>query len=293
MLAAARQHRRGRRGAGRSLKIPHVGWNALDRAARSADRSGRLDGRAGVLHPQLRRTGHRRYGRSDRARRRVCRRSSSATTSPASSFIREVRRGRSHPEEFIDASANRCVTSQTALGVREGFDVLSKRIIACLDVRDGQVVKGDQLRGPAQRRRSGGARTTLQRRRHRRTRHPRHHRDDRTAAARSPTRSALSRASSSSPSPSAAASEPRPTPRPRSTRAPTRSASIRPRSPNPGLITDLADRYGSQAVIVAIDAKRDGPRYAVYARSGQAATDQRRGRMGTRGRKREAPARSC
>lgn len=47
----------------------------------------------------------------------------------------------------------------------------------------------------------------------------------------------------------------------------------------PGLITTLAKRYGSQAVIVAIDAKsiRLKPdatesRYAVYVRSGQAAT---------------------
>jgi cyclase len=40
----------------------------------------------------------------------------------------------------------------------------------------------------------------------------------------------------------------------------------------PGLITTLAKRYGSQAVIVAIDAKRQGDRFAVYARSGQAET---------------------
>ena len=42
---------------------------------------------------------------------------------------------------------------------------------------------------------------------------------------------------------------------------------------DPALITRIADRYGSQAVIVAIDAKRetaDG-RFAVYARSGQRA----------------------
>jgi cyclase len=42
---------------------------------------------------------------------------------------------------------------------------------------------------------------------------------------------------------------------------------------NPGLITTLATRYGSQAVIVAIDAKKEGGRYAVFARSGQAAAD--------------------
>jgi imidazole glycerol-phosphate synthase subunit HisF len=36
----------------------------------------------------------------------------------------------------------------------------------------------------------------------------------------------------------------------------------------PELITTLARRYGSQAVIVAIDAKRRGDRFAVYVRSG-------------------------
>lgn len=40
----------------------------------------------------------------------------------------------------------------------------------------------------------------------------------------------------------------------------------------PELITSLAKRYGSQAVIVAIDAKKANDRYAVFARSGQAAT---------------------
>ena len=39
---------------------------------------------------------------------------------------------------------------------------------------------------------------------------------------------------------------------------------------NPGLITTLARRYGSQAVIVAIDAKRRGDGFAVYVRSGTA-----------------------
>jgi imidazole glycerol-phosphate synthase subunit HisF len=41
---------------------------------------------------------------------------------------------------------------------------------------------------------------------------------------------------------------------------------------DPNLITTLAKRYGSQAVIVAIDAKRSRSRFEVYARSGQAAT---------------------
>jgi len=39
---------------------------------------------------------------------------------------------------------------------------------------------------------------------------------------------------------------------------------------NPALISSLAGRYGSQAVIVAIDAKRRGEGFAVYVRSGTA-----------------------
>jgi cyclase len=42
---------------------------------------------------------------------------------------------------------------------------------------------------------------------------------------------------------------------------------------NPSLITTLANRYGSQAVIVAIDAKRDADRFAVYSRSGTTAVN--------------------
>jgi cyclase len=40
----------------------------------------------------------------------------------------------------------------------------------------------------------------------------------------------------------------------------------------PGLITKLAARYGSQAVIVAVDALRAGDGFTVFARSGTAAT---------------------
>ena len=42
---------------------------------------------------------------------------------------------------------------------------------------------------------------------------------------------------------------------------------------DPALIERLAARYGSQAVLVAIDAKREGPRFAVYARSGTRAAE--------------------
>jgi cyclase len=41
---------------------------------------------------------------------------------------------------------------------------------------------------------------------------------------------------------------------------------------NPGLVTTLAARYGSQAVVVAIDAKADGASFHVYGRSGTQAS---------------------
>ena len=41
---------------------------------------------------------------------------------------------------------------------------------------------------------------------------------------------------------------------------------------DPSLLTRLASRYGSQAVVVAIDAKREDGRYTVYSRSGTTAT---------------------
>ena len=42
---------------------------------------------------------------------------------------------------------------------------------------------------------------------------------------------------------------------------------------DPALLTRLAARYGSQAVVVAIDAKRDEDRFRVFARSGSTSTD--------------------
>lgn len=41
---------------------------------------------------------------------------------------------------------------------------------------------------------------------------------------------------------------------------------------DPLLITRLAERYGSQAVVVAIDAKQDGDRWIAYTRSGSASS---------------------
>src|SRR5262245_14727261 len=48
---------------------------------------------------------------------------------------------------------------------------------------------------------------------------------------------------------------------------------------SPGLITTLAERYGSQAVVVAIDAKAAGGGFAVVARSGQAPSGREAGEV--------------
>jgi imidazole glycerol-phosphate synthase subunit HisF len=145
--------------------------------------------------------------------------------------------------------------------------VLSKRIIACLDVRDGQVVKGinfEGLRGagdPAQlaaRYNTEGidevvildVTATLEARQ-----------------ARSQTIRAVAHTlflplcvggGIRSADDAAAAIE-----------AGADKVSLNTAAlAQPSLITELATRYGSQAIVVAIDAKREGDRFAVYARSG-------------------------
>jgi tRNA-dihydrouridine synthase len=131
--------------------------------------------------------------------------------------------------------------------------------------------QGRELRGPARRRRSGGARAPLQHRRHRRDRDPRRHRHGRGRQARAHTIAAVAReiflplavgGGIRSEDDAAAAIEAG------ADKVSLNTAAIG----NPGLITTLAKRYGSQAVIVAIDAKLQGARFAVYGRSGQSET---------------------
>ena len=84
--------------------------------------------------------------------------------------------------------------------------MLAVRVIPCLDVDAGRVVKGVQLRRDPRRRRSGRARGALRRRGRRRARVPRHHRVVATTATRWCTSSSASPSRCSSRSPSAAAS---------------------------------------------------------------------------------------
>jgi cyclase len=145
--------------------------------------------------------------------------------------------------------------------------MLSKRIIACLDVRDGAVVKGVRFEGL----RRAGDPAALARR---------YNAEgidelvilDVTATLES--RRALAatvRAVSAelfiplavgggirSEADAAAAIEAG------ADKVSLNSAALR----DPALLTALARRYGSQAVVVAIDAKRRGDRFAVFARSG-------------------------
>jgi imidazole glycerol-phosphate synthase subunit HisF len=148
--------------------------------------------------------------------------------------------------------------------------MLSKRIIACLDVRDGKVVKGVNFEGL----RDAGDPATLARR---------YNRDgideivilDVTATlearqARAHTIAAVAReiflpltvgGGIRTEDDAAAAIEAG------ADKVSLNTAALE----NPQLITTLARRYGSQAVIVAIDAKRDADKFTVFSRSGQAA----------------------
>ncbi len=161
--------------------------------------------------------------------------------------------------------------------------MLSKRIIACLDVRDGKVVKGVNFEGLRDAGDPGraGARynvegideivildvtATIEARRARAAHDQRGRAGDFSAALRRRRHPRRRRCGGCH----------------RSRRRQGR-ASTPPRSKQPALISTLARRYGSQAVIVAIDAKTDGDRYRVYARSGQARNGARRRRMGARG----------
>jgi cyclase len=156
--------------------------------------------------------------------------------------------------------------------------VLSKRIIACLDVRDGQVVKGVNFEGlrnagdPAELARRYNHElvdelvilditATLERRRALA--------DTIRAVARELFIPLAVGGGIRTESDAAAAVEAG------ADKVSLNTAAVA----NPSLITTLAGRYGSQAIIVAIDAKRaidvkrGGDRFAVFVRSGQTGAD--------------------
>jgi len=150
--------------------------------------------------------------------------------------------------------------------------MLSKRIIACLDVRDGQVVKGINFEGL----RSAGDPAELARRYNREGIDELVILDITATIERRQALAETIRAVAKelfiplavgggirTEADAAAAVEAG------ADKVSLNTAALK----NPALITTLAQRYGSQAVVVAIDAKKDGERFAVYVRSGQSETD--------------------
>ena len=136
--------------------------------------------------------------------------------------------------------------------------MLAKRIIPCLDVTGGRVVKGvnfvelrdagDPVEIAARYNEQGADELTfldITATSDARDADPAHHRGGGVAGLH-PAHGRRRRAQRS------------PTCAGCSTPAPTRSASTRPRSPNPQVIRDASDKYGAQCIVVAIDAKRRG-----------------------------------
>ena len=149
--------------------------------------------------------------------------------------------------------------------------------------------QGRSLPGPARRRRPGRARRGLLGRRRRRARVPRREGDARGARdagrarrARSPTGS---RSRSRSAAACAVAEDGEELLAAGADKVAVNSAALE----RPELVTELASRLGSQAVVVAIDAERG----RVRSRAGTTETGRARRRLGARGRRRAARARSC
>ncbi len=115
--------------------MPHVGWNALDvrKPARLLD--GLAVGLAGLLHALA----------SRRRSRSAC---AAASTTHANTFAvggraRQRLRRAVPPGEVERRGA--ADSAKNFLRIVSDRPMLTKRIIACLDVRDGQVVKGVQF----------------------------------------------------------------------------------------------------------------------------------------------------
>ena len=227
-----------------ACKVPHVGWNSARRCR----------GRARLLHGVA--PGAQVYFTHSYAAPVTA--DAAATTTTASTFAAAVERGRVfgvqfHPEKSGDAGLQILRNWLERAGAPL---MLTKRIIACLDVRDGQVVKGvkfEELRDAGDPGGAGRAATTSKA-------------STRSSSSTSPRRSRRARRVAQTidavareiflplcvgggirtEDDAAAAVEAG------ADKVSLNTAALR----DPSLITTLAQRYGSQAVIVAIDAKR-------------------------------------
>ena len=172
----------------------------------------------------------------------------------------------------------------------------SVRVIPCLDVDAGRVVKGVRFVDLVDAGDPVELAAALRRRRGRRARLPRHHRLRPRARHHGRRGGPHGRARCSSPSPWAAGCAAPTTPGACCGPGPTRWRSTPRPSLDPELVRALADEFGVQCVVVAIDARRRGRR----DRAGRSSPTAGARRPGTdavawaeRVRRHSAPARSC
>ena len=239
------------------LKVPHVGWNTVERASASHILGTEAETWAYFTHSYAVESadrsvvvGETRYGRR---------------------FVSAIERGdvfgvQYHVEKSGDSGKRQLERFVDRARLRAASP-LAMRLIACLDVRDGKVVKGVQFTEL----RDAGDPAELARR------YDAAGIDElvlldvtATVNGRRALLSAIESVANEVSVPFAVGGGLRSLDDVRAVvnagadKVSINSAALR----DPSLITAIADLYGSQAVVVAIDAKRDGDRYRVYGRSG-------------------------
>ena len=164
-------------------RLPHIGWNQVELRRDHPLFDGHPVGFELLLRPLVRRAAggpgcaaRSTLGR-DGARRplRQRRRPGPDRRRPVPSRTQRPRRPAAARElrRSVDAVGDRSPRSLAGAGVAL---MLCHRVIPCLDVANGRVVKGTQLRRSRRRGRSAGARRALRAGGRRRARLPRHHR---------------------------------------------------------------------------------------------------------------------
>ena len=199
-------------------------------------------------------------------------------------LARRRRRGRDRRPRALHAARVRLAD---ALAARGGRLMLARRIIPCLDVKDGRVVKGvrfvdlrdagDPVEVAARYDAEGADELSL----------PRHHRLARGAADHPRRRGAHGRARLHAAHRRRRRAHASTTCARCSAPAPTRCRSTRPRWRVPTFVREAAERFGTQCIVVAIDARRrvaDDPArgWEVFTHGGRTPTGPRRGRLGAR-----------
>ena len=241
-----------------TVKVPHVGWNSLD-----APRPSRL--LEGIKPASQVYFTHSFAAPVTAESVAVCAHGAEFAAAVEKDHVFGVQ---FHPEKSSDAGL------QILRNFSRPRPVLNDAVEETDRVpRRSQRLRGEgrQLRGAAAGGRSGGAGAPLQRRRHRRGGRPRRDRHARGTARVRGDDAAVSRelfipltvgGGIRTEADAAAALDAG------ADKVGVNSAALA----EPALLTRLAARYGSQAVVVAIDAKRNGRRFDVFARSGSAST---------------------